>query len=310
MNIFDAHCDVLYKLFLDSRLPFKDSKSLQVNLDGLNAAGVKVQCFAIYIPESVHPDMRFHAALYMIELFFERVIKTNPQLKMITDYKDIKQLGADDIGAILTLEGCDAIGQDLLKLKTLLRLGVTSVGLTWNHSNAVADGVLEERGAGLSTFGKKVVHLLNESAIWCDVSHLSERGFWDVIELSDYPIASHSNCYSLCPHPRNLSNDQIKSLIERNGVIGITFYPEYLTARKIATVTDILRHLEYVCSLGGENHVGFGSDFDGMGDKLPMGIASVEDYDLLINELIKYYSSKQIENFLFKNFIERYPQKS
>lgn len=309
MKIFDAHCDVLYKMFLDSSIHFEDSGKIEVNLNGMKAGGIKIQCFAIYIPESIHPEMRFNAALYMIELFYEKIIKPSPQLRVIRNRTDIEQLAEDEMGALLTLEGCDAIGHDLVKLKTLLRLGVTSIGLTWNHSNDVADGILEERGAGLSAFGKKVVSVLNTTHTWCDVSHLSERGFWDVMEYCDYPFASHSNCYSLCPNPRNLKNDQIEALIDRDSVIGITFFTEFLTSRKTATVTDILRHLEYVCSLGGEEHVGFGSDFDGTNGKLPKGLMNAKAYDSLINELLKYYSSKQVENFMYKNFIDRYPKK-
>ncbi|KOP82210.1 dipeptidase [Cytobacillus solani] len=309
MKIFDAHCDVLYKMFLDSTINFNDSEKLEVNLNGMKSGGVKVQCFAIFIPDSVHPDMRFNAALYMIELFYEKIIKPFSQIRVISNRIDLENLAADEIGAILTLEGCDAIGYDLVKLKTLLRLGVTSIGLTWNYSNYVSDGILEERGAGLSTFGKKVVSILNTTQTWCDVSHLSERGFWDVIEYSDYPFASHSNCYSLCPNPRNLMNDQIEALIDRDSVIGITFVPEFLTSRKTATVTDVLRHLEYVCSLGGEEHVGFGSDFDGTNGKLPKGLMNVKDFHQLMNELVKYYSSIQVENFMYRNFIRRYPRK-
>lgn len=102
---------------------------------------------------------------------------------------------------MLTLEGCEAIGESLTQLRTLLRLGVRSVGLTWNDANMVADGALEQRGGGLTRFGKEVVQLLNEQQCWTDVSHLSERAFWDVMELAHYPIASHSNAYTLCPHP-------------------------------------------------------------------------------------------------------------
>lgn len=308
VKIFDAHCDVLYKMFFDSSIHFNDSEKLEVTLKGMKSGGIKVQSFAIFIPDSIHPDIRFNAALYMVELFYEKILKPSPQLQLITNRLDLENLAEDAMGAILTLEGCDAIGKDLVKLQTLLRLGVTSVGLTWNHSNDVADGVLEKRGAGLSTFGKKVVSVLNMTHTWCDVSHLSERGFWDVIECSDYPVATHSNCYSLCPHPRNLTNDQIKALIKCDSVIGITFFPEFLTSRNIATVADVLGHLEYVCSLGGEDHVGFGSDFDGTDGKLPKGLMHVKDYDYLMNELVKYYSSKQVENFMYRNFMNRYPR--
>lgn len=307
LKIFDAHCDVLYKMFLDSTIHFQESKKLQVTMSGMKEVNTKIQCFAIYVPTTVHPELSFHAALYMVDLFYEKIIGQNPQIKVIKSQADIEKIKADEIGAILTLEGCDSIGKDLLKLKTLLRLGVTSVGLTWNFANHVADGVLEDRAAGLSKFGKEVIGLLNESKTWIDVSHLSEKGFWDIIEWGDYPIASHSNCYSLCPHPRNLRDEQIEALIERDSVIGITFYPPFLSGKSQASLTDILNHLEHVCMLGGEKHVGFGSDFDGI-EETVMGLESIRGYTLLVNELSKYYSDIQVKQFLFKNMASRYPK--
>ncbi|WML49221.1 dipeptidase [Neobacillus sp. PS3-34] len=306
MKIFDAHCDVLYKLFKDNRINFKQSKQLHVNLLEMKEAGIAVQCFAIFVSPSVHPDVAFHAALYMADLFFENILKPNPELKFITRKEQLGLLKENEIGAILTLEGCDAIGRDAIKLKTLLRLGIASVGLTWNDANYVADGAMEERGGGLTRFGREVVRLLNENSVWCDVSHLSERGFWDVIELADHPFASHSNCYSLCPHPRNLKNDQILALMERESVMGITFVPHFLTGRDEAVLADIIRHLDHVCSLGGENHVGFGSDFDGT-ENTVIGLSSIKGYNTLINELLKYYSDIQVRNFLYKNMERRFP---
>ncbi|MFT8321227.1 MAG: dipeptidase [Bacillus sp. (in: firmicutes)] len=305
MDFFDGHCDVLYKMFIDHRINFYDSEKLQVNIKGLEKSGAKIQSFAIYIPESVHPDMRFQAALKMVDIFYEKILKPYPQLKLIQSQKDVDLLGANEIGAILTLEGSEAIGSDIIKLKTLLRFGVTAVGLTWNYANAVADGALEPRGAGLSLFGKEVVKQLNDYHCWCDVSHLSEQGFWDVMELANFPYASHSNTYTLCPHPRNLRDDQIKALIEFDRVIGITFVPEFLNGTTSASITDILRHLDYICSLGGENHVGFGSDFDGTTHSVH-GLESIFAYPRLIEELTKYYSSSQVEKFLYKNMIKRY----
>jgi membrane dipeptidase len=308
MKIFDAHCDVLYKMFMDKTIEFRNSSLLQVNGEQLVNTHAKVQCFAIYVPPQIHPDLMFSAALHMVDLFYEKVIKPNPFLKVITKSEDIDGLRDDQVGAILTLEGCDAIGKDLLKLKTLLRLGVTSVGLTWNHANDVADGVLEERGGGLTQFGKEVVALLNESNTWCDVSHLSEKGFWDVIEWSNHPFASHSNCYSLCPHPRNLRNEQIKALMDRDSVIGVTFVPPFLSGQNAATITDVLRHLEHICGLGGEDHVGFGSDFDGT-EQIVTDLTSLKDYHLLINELQKYYTEIQVSKFTYLNMKKRYPRK-
>jgi membrane dipeptidase len=308
MKIFDAHCDVLYKMFMDQTIDFRKSSLLQVNGEQLLNTNAKVQCFAIYVPPQIHPDLMFSAALHMVDLFYEKVIKPNTFLKVITKSEEIDRLSDDQVGAILTLEGCDAIGKDLLKLKTLLRLGVTSVGLTWNNANDVADGALEERGGGLTQFGKEVVALLNETHTWCDVSHLSERGFWDVIEWSNHPFASHSNCYSLCPHPRNLKNEQIKALIDRDSVIGVTFVPPFLSGQNTASITDVLRHLEYICGLGGEDHVGFGSDFDGT-EQIVTDLTSLKGYHLLINELQKYYTEIQVSKFTYLNMKKRYPRK-
>jgi membrane dipeptidase len=306
MNIFDSHCDVLYKMFIDPSIDFRSSSGLHVDYEKLQEAGSKVQCFAVYVPESVHPNMKFHAALYMIELFYDRVLKPFPKMKHIKERGQAYRLKEDEIGAVLTLEGCDCIGDDLLKLKTLLRLGVSSVGLTWNYSNYAADGALEERGAGLSSFGKKAVKILNEKQCLCDVSHLSEKGFWDVMELAEYPFASHSNCHALCPVPRNLNDNQLKALIERDSVIGLTFVPEFLTGTKQSAITDILKHVEHVCSLGGEDHAGFGSDFDGIDDTVD-GLSSFKYYGNLVNELQKHYSEIQVEKFLFRNMEKRLP---
>lgn len=306
MRIFDAHCDVLYKLFVNPDLSFANSQELQVNLERLTASGTKVQFFAIYVPESVHPDLKFQAALRMVDLFYEKVLKPHPQMKIIKTKADVNKLADHEIGAMLTLEGCDAIGQDLLKLRTLLRLGVRAVGLTWNFGNHAADGALEERGAGLSRFGKQVLNVLNETNTACDVSHLSEKGFWDVIETSRFMFASHSNCYSLCPHPRNLRDDQLKALIERDSVIGITFVPEFLSGKKQAEIDNVLRHLEYICSLGGEDHVGFGSDFDGIEFSVSQ-LAGNNQYENLWNVLQQYYSDIQVKKFLYSNMAQRLP---
>ncbi|MDP4083111.1 MAG: dipeptidase [Bacillota bacterium] len=307
MRIFDAHCDVLYKMFKDPKIEFQHSTDLQVSGDQIKAGNIKIQCFAIYVSPLVNPDLFFHASLYMTDIFFEKILKPNPYFKLITKKEHIETLGENEVGAILALEGCDAIGRDLIKLKTLLRLGVSSVGLTWNYANCVADGALEERGGGLTQFGKEVVSLLNETKTWCDVSHLSEKGFWDVIEWADYPLASHSNCYSLCPHPRNLRDEQIKAIMERDSVIGLTFVPQFLSGH-LASVTDVLRHLEHICELGGENHVGFGSDFDGT-DQSVVNLSSAGEYDHLVNQLQKYYSDIQVIKFLYKNMEKRYPRR-
>ncbi|MFS0823532.1 dipeptidase [Bacillus sp. 1P02SD] len=306
MKIFDAHSDVLYKMWMDPTIDFADSPKLHITYNQLRATGGKVQCFAIYIPEEVRPESRFETALEMVEIFYKRVIAPSPLLKAVRTREDILALKENEIGAFLTLEGCDAIDQSIVKLQTLIRLGVSSVGLTWNYANFVADGIGEPRGGGLSSFGKEVVKEQNEALIWTDVSHLSVKGFWDVMEVADYPIASHSNAIAICNHRRNLQDDQIRALIQKNGMIGITFVPQFLRNQGNASIDDVLKHLDYICSLGGENHVGFGSDFDGI-TETTFGLESFKGYDVLVNNLLKHYTETQVKKFLYHNFIEHLP---
>ncbi|CAH0346110.1 dipeptidase [Bacillus sp. CECT 9360] len=305
MKIFDAHCDVLMKMFIDPTISFLDSEKLHITYQSLTETGGKVQCFAIYVPEAIHPDMRFIAALYMVDIFYEKVL-TMPNMKLVTSKEDIESLLDDQIGVVLTLEGCDCIGDDLVKLNTLVRLGVSSVGLTWNFANLVADGALEKRGGGLTGFGENVVKTLNRHAIWCDVSHLSEQAFWDVIEIADYPIASHSNAFRICPHPRNLKDDQIKALLKKKGVIGVTFMPRFLTKKPFAYIADVLNQIDYIASLGGGSQIGLGSDFDGIDDTVH-SLSSYRDYQNLVNELYKHYPVEFIKGVLFGNFAARFP---
>ncbi|WP_440602755.1 dipeptidase [Bacillus sp. GB_SG_008] len=302
MKIFDAHCDVLWQLWMGKgKKSFQNDSSLHITYDQLKQNGGSVQCFAIYVPEEVPYGQRFAVALEMTNIFHEQILAL-PNIKWIRTKEDIQQLGKDEIGALLTLEGCDAIGNELEKLKTLYYLGVRSVGLTWNYANLVADGALESRGGGLTLFGKKAVDELNRYKVWTDVSHLSEKGFWDVIELANHLIASHSNSYELCQHPRNLTNEQIKALIQKDGMIGITFVPMFLAANKSVCMDDILRHVEHVCMLGGEKNVGFGSDFDGITETV-VHVERYEHYEYVINELLKRYKEEQVNNFTYRNFI-------
>ncbi|MBM7659283.1 membrane dipeptidase [Bacillus mesophilus] len=307
MKIFDAHCDVLYKLWLNPTLRFEDSKELHITFERLKNGQGKVQCMAIYVPEEVPYQERFEVALEMVNILYEKILPLYPSLKLVKTKQDIKALKEDEIGILLTLEGCDAIGTSISRLKTLFHLGVKSVGLTWNYSNAVADGILEPRGAGLSLFGKKVVQENNRFKVWTDVSHLSIKGFWEVIELADYPIASHSNALTLCNHPRNLNDDQLIALIKKDSMIGINFVPYFLAEKPEATIKDVIKHIDYICSLGGERNIGFGSDFDGISQTV-IGLEHFGKYEQLVEELYKHFTTQQITNFCYKNFCDHLPE--
>jgi membrane dipeptidase len=304
MEIFDAHCDVLWQLWRAKRTKqFLNDRDLHITLESLQKTHGRIQCFAIYVPEEVPYEQRFDIALEMADIFYEDILDKHPQIKLILTKQDVLRLQDGEIGALLTLEGCDAIGHSTTRLKTLYRLGVRSVGLTWNYSNAVADGALEPRGAGLSSFGAEIVEQLNAYGMWVDVSHLSEKGFWDVMEQAKYPIASHSNCYSLLQHPRNLKDEQIQALIQKNGMIGVTFVPSFVKEETPVYIHDVLRHLEHICVLGGADNVGFGSDFDGITNTV-VGLERYSHYENLINELLKHYKEEHVHKFLYGNFAE------
>lgn len=303
MKIFDAHCDVLFQLWsAQGKKNFKNDPKLHITFEQLKERKGSIQCFAIFVPETVAYEQRFEAALQMIDIFYNEILSL-PGVRFIRTKEDINKLKQDEVGALLTLEGCEAIGKEAMKLRLFYRLGVRSFGLTWNYANLLADGALETRGAGLTTAGRQVVQELNTLHLWTDLSHLNERSFWDVIEIANNPIASHSNCYKLCEHPRNLNDEQIKGLIKRNSMIGVTFVPQFLTSERQANITDIVKHIEYICSLGGENNIGFGSDFDGIVDTV-VNVSAYGDYENVMNELYKYYAASTVERFLYGNFVE------
>lgn len=308
-NVVDTHCDALLKLWEQPTRRFIDSPEIDANVERLQAGKVKVQLFAIFVEPWIKQDQKFQVVLEQIQLFQEKVIAANPCIRHVTKWSDLLSLKEEEIGAVLTLEGVDAIGDDLTKLSILFQLGVLSVGLTWNQANLCADGVGEPRGSGLSLLGKEVVRLNNTNQVLTDVSHLSVNGFWDVMELAAHPIASHSNARSICEHPRNLYDEQIQALVKKNGFIGIVFHPLFLTGTKQAAIADILRHIDHMCSLGAEEHVGFGSDFDGITVYVEQ-LRHSGHYQTLVNELEKHYSSTTVKGFLSDNFKRTLPNAS
>ncbi|XKE94240.1 dipeptidase [Metaplanococcus flavidus] len=315
MTIIDMHCDALFKMQVAKRdslyrkplLNFTNAEELDTNFHRLQAGGVKVQFFAIFLHPELPSDEKWQHALEQVDLFHSEIIGKNPQMRHIQRWQDINELKEDELGAVLTLEGAEPIGNDLAKLRHLYRLGVLSVGLTWNTANLCADGAGEPRGAGLTLFGKNVVRANNEQRILTDVSHLSEKAFWDVMELAEFPVASHSNARALCNHARNLTDEQAMEMFKRKAMVNVVFYPPFINEnQERATIPDLIRHIDHFCSLGGLEHIGFGSDFDGI-KLFTDGLKNAGDYPVLINELQKHYSETEVEGFAYRNFIAHLP---
>jgi membrane dipeptidase len=303
MKIMDGHCDALTKLYVNPKLDFgKEDQELDVSYPRLKHAGVKVQCFAIYLSDSIQQPT-FDHILQMVDIF-QRKIVSHSGMRFIQNAGDWHEVEAgDQIGAILTLEGVDALGGNLTHLRILYHLGVRSVGLTWNYANWAADGVMEPRKGGFTRKGKLMLRELETMGIIADVSHLSTTAFWEMVEVYHKPfIASHSNAQKICPHPRNLSDDQIKAIIQCQGQIGLTFVPYFVDSMNLAVpIAGLLKHIDHVCSLGGERQIGFGSDFDGI-EQWIKGLRHAGQYENLIEALCKNYKEAQVEAFLFGNW--------
>ncbi|OLS40532.1 dipeptidase [Bacillus sp. MRMR6] len=307
MKIIDLHCDALLRLWEGKgTLRFADAPQLHTNKCRLYQGKIMVQCFAIFIEPDIPSDQKFQAALEQVDYFYKEVLGKNPDMVHLKDWSDFDWLKVGQIGAMLTLEGVDAIGNDLMKLHVLYQLGVRSIGLTWNNANLAADGAGEPRGGGLTLLGKEIVDFNNEHQLFTDVSHLSDRGIWEVIELAKYPIASHSNARALCHHPRNLTDSQASAMFEKGGLIHVVYHPPFVKESGEVVIPDLVKHIDHFCELGGVRQIGLGSDFDG----ISVFIKDLEDASKtqnLINELLKHFSEDEVRGFAYQNFLNHRP---
>lgn len=302
MEVIDLHCDVLWRLTALEDTDFRMDPRLHANFERLQNGGVKAQVFAIFIPPSVPQNMKFLEVMRQIETFQTKVLK-EPDMVHIIDWSQLATLKDNEIGAILSLEGCDAIGEDLVKLEAVLAAGVKLVGLTWNDENGVAYGAEQNSSFGLKPFGELVIEKLNANNIIIDVSHLNEQSFWDVLPLAKNIIASHSNAHALCNHPRNLTDTQAKALVARGGHIHIVYYPAFITKdEQHASINDVVSHLRYLADLVGVNALGLGSDFDGMRYTI-QGLSHAGQTQNLIEAMRAKFTEVEIEAIASKNFI-------
>ena len=305
--VFDGHCDTILEIMNHKRTLGKRASTGHLDIPRMKEGGVDVQFFAVFIEDIYKPDRSLKRTLQLIDCFYKEIEKNQDDISLVTNYNQIEEVNsAGKIAAILSIEGGEALEGDLGVLRVLYKLGFRLLTLTWNQRNQIADGIGESRtGSGLTKFGLKVIDEMNRLGMLIDVSHLSETGFWDVIKRSKAPIvASHSNCYALCPHLRNLKDEQIKALADKGGVIGITFVPNFLTQEKRkTTVGDVVKHIDYLVEKVGVDYIGLGSDFDGTGG-LPLGLEGVDKVPNITGELLdRGYKEKDIKKILGENFL-------
>lgn len=304
--VVDAHCDTVLRIIRSNFLLAKEHGDGHVDLPRLKRGGVDLQFFALYIEPSYKFERSVKRTLQLLDAFYGQYECNRDTMLLVRSTEDIyraKQEGK--LAALLSIEGGEALEGDLGVLRILYRLGVRAIGLTWNERNQIADGVGEKSaGGGLTDFGREVVREMNSLGMVIDVSHLSEKGFWDCIDVSCVPvIASHSNARSQCDHVRNLTDDQIKALAARGGVMGINLSSDFLVAEGQASIDDVVRHIDHIVALVGLEHVGLGADYDGI-TVPPVGLEDVGKLPALTLALLERgFSEEAIRGFLGENFM-------
>lgn len=339
--MYDSHVDTPSQLMRLRNIGI-DNPYAHVDFPKLRRGGVDGSFFALYTPAQMAPDAATRYALQMISAVYDAVDENPDYAALAFSPSEAARNKAEGlISVFMGMENASPIQESLSLLRTFYRLGVSYVTLTHNGDNAVADSAAEGRKwGGLSPFGKQVVAEMNALGMMIDLSHASDKTFWDCIQLSQAPIvATHSCCRSLCGHRRNLTDEMLQALGEKDGYVGINFYPAFLSDQFAASrqeealmdeaermeaafiedplsrekteawhrmqdrlneirrpgVKEIVDHIDHAVRWAGLDHVGIGSDFDGI-LVTPQGLEDVSKMACLWEEMRRRgYSEKQIE---------------
>lgn len=270
MRIIDLHCDTIWQLTADKGASLRKN-NYSVDAEKLRQADSLAQFFALYIDRQETQDP-LATCLQMADRFYEELAKNEDILNFAGSYDEfLSNSRAGKISAFLTVEEGGVLKGYLTNLTLLYEWGVRLITLTWNYPNEIGypNHEWQHQHAGLTEFGTEVVAEMNRLGMIIDVSHLSDQGFYDVAALSTKPfVASHSNARHVWQHPRNLTDEMIKLLANKGGVIGINFERSFLGDGDISMVADMLKHLQHIVNIGGIECAAIGSDFDGIEPKL------------------------------------------
>lgn len=310
MNLIDMHCDTIFLMMREEGTKLRKN-SLCVDLEKMKKAESMAQFFACFIyMEEFQGEDRFtqgyQQALKMIERAKREFADNDDQISLVRNCNELMQnVQKSKMSAFLTIEEGGIVENDIRRLEHLYEEGIRLMTLLWNSENCM--GYPNSRDAklmsmGLKKFGMETIERMNELGMIVDVSHLSDGGFWDVIKHSKKPVvASHSNARTLCPHPRNLSDQMIRALAEQGGVAGLNLYPYFINENGTAGIDDLMHHIEHMYYIGGEDFVAIGTDFDGF-DEGELDVKNLGDMNYLYEALKKRkFNDAQIEKFWYKN---------
>lgn len=324
--IFDGHNDTLLRLLLPEpgkeRTFFERSELGHIDLPRAREGGFGGGFFACWAPPDpeggwteesaltltkngyevadaplLNPDYARSIADDMTTLLFDLEAESKGRLKVVRTVEELEScLQNGVLAAILHFEGAENLGSDPAALEGLYDLGLRSLGLVWSRPNAYAHGVpfkfpaSPDTGPGLTEAGKDLVRECNRLGVLVDLSHLNERGFWDVAGITGAPlVATHSNVHALCPTTRNLTDRQLDAIRDSDGMVGVNFAVAFLredgTEDENTPLETVVRHVDYLVEQLGTDRVGFGSDFDGA--KMPKEIGAVSGLPKLLDALRK-----------------------
>ncbi|WP_434797461.1 dipeptidase [Terrisporobacter vanillatitrophus] len=314
MKIVDFHCDTISQLYdireSGENINLKQNR-LHLDIEKMKKSDYMIQVFASYVDLGSN-NRPLESCLSYIDLLYDEVEKNKDDIGIAYTYKDIlSNIENNKMSALLSIEEGGVCKGNLSLLRNFYRLGVRMMTLTWNYENELAypNGHFynEEKNErkGLKEKGFEFINEMESLGMIIDVSHLSDDGIYDVYNNTSKPfIASHSNARNICSHQRNLTDDMIKKIGERGGLIGVNFYSSFLNnnykSSDISKIEDIINHIKYISNIGGIDCVGIGSDFDGIDCPLEFENASKMQliYDKMKNSGFK---EEDIEKVFYKN---------
>lgn len=298
---FDAHCDTASKIYDGKEGLFKNGG--HTDIERLKKYGSPAQIFALYLKKEYLADA-FENTEKILDNFEKELEINNEYIRKAVSAEDIKENMKNGVcSAVISIEGGEALEGKTENLERFYNRGVRLITLTWNYKNALGTGAAKDDGEGLTAFGKEIVKEMRKKGMLVDVSHLNEKGFWDVAEIMEKPfVASHSNAKALCGHCRNLTDGQIKRISQGRGFIGINIYPPFVRESGKCSMTDVLKMTEYMLNTAGENSVGIGCDFDGIGTT-PADMTDILSLEKFFAEIEKQFGKETAEKIAYKNLL-------
>lgn len=299
----DLHCDTASRMYYEKgKLKMND---FSIDIDKLRSGNALCQFFAFYI-DLKGVNSPFEEFMQMYNNFMSEIEFNKDEISIIKSFKNIEELkNSKKLGAVLTIEEGEVLEGDIKNLEKVYNLGVRAITLTWNYENSIGYPNInfKHKDKGLTEKGRHFVYEMEKFGIIPDCSHLSDKGFYDLVDICKKPfVATHSNSRIITEHPRNLTDDMIKKLSNKGGVMGLNFCSSFIGKSEIAEVKDMVKHINHIKNIGGVEVIALGSDFDGIGNKVEIENSS-EFYKLERALKINNFNEDEIEKIFYKNVL-------